>query len=160
VSKLSHVDDSGGAKMVDVGDKQPTKRYAVARAFVRMSDEALRAVRENRLKKGGVVEVARVAAIMGAKRTHDLIPLCHPLPIEVVDVSVDASDDGVRVEVTVRGTARTGFEMEALTGASVGALTVYDMIKAVDKEAVIEHVMLVEKAGGKSGEFKRADEGT
>jgi len=160
VSKLSHIDDSGGARMVDVGEKQPTRRRARAQAFVRMSDEALRAVRENRLKKGGVVEVARIAAMMGAKRTHDLIPLCHPLPVEVVEAEVELLDGGVRIEVEVRGTAKTGFEMEALVGASIGALTIYDKRKAVDREAVIERVVLIEKSGRKSGRFRRSHEGS
>ena len=141
--------------MVDVSGKQATKRRALARGRVLLSPETLQAVREGQTKKGDVLAVARIAGIMAAKRTPELVPLCHPLPISSVKVELDTKEDGVLIQAEVTTTAPTGVEMEALTAVSVAALTVYDMIKAVERGAVIDEIYLVEKSGGKSGEYKR-----
>jgi cyclic pyranopterin phosphate synthase len=158
--RLSHVDESGAARMVDVSPKPETARTARAGGAIRMSVEALTLVRENRVAKGGVLSVARIAGIMAAKRTSDLVPLCHPLPLSgvVVDLRLDEELPGVRVEATVRTTGRTGVEMEALTAVSVALLTVYDMVKAVDRGMEIGSVLLLEKAGGVRGDWRRADQ--
>ena len=140
---LSHVDESGGVRMVDVGRKPVSRRRAVAKATVRMRSET--AARLGSLPKGDALTTAQLAGIMAAKRTADLIPLCHPLPLSRVDVSVVVEDAGVRVEAVVETTAQTGVEMEALTAAAVAALTVYDMAKAVDKEMAVQEIVLVEK---------------
>ena len=159
-SKLTHIDDDGRARMVDVGDKDVTRRSATASGRVRMSSEALRLVREGSAK-GDVLQVARIAGIQGAKRTADLIPLCHPLALDSVEVqlSIDEESSCVRIRATVSCSGRTGVEMEALTAASVAALTVYDMVKAVDKGVVIDEVLLLEKRGGRSGHFQRGSGG-
>ena len=153
---LTHLDEAGRARMVDVSAKTPSLRFARARATVRMSADAAAAVLAGDNPKGDVVAVARIAAIQGAKRTSELIPLCHPLPLTHLDVDVDIAADGV---VTIVAEARTngptGVEMEALTACSVGALTVYDMVKGIELGVVIERVELVEKTGGKS-DFRRA----
>lgn len=153
---LSHVGPAGEARMVDVGAKTPTARFARAEGRIRMSAAALRAIRSNAVKKGDVLGVARLAGIQAAKRTADLIPLCHPLPLTDVQVSctIDPKLPGVRVEASVRTVAQTGVEMEALTAAAVALLTVYDMTKSVDKGMVIERVRLLEKTGGKSGTWR------
>ncbi|QYK43335.1 MAG: cyclic pyranopterin monophosphate synthase MoaC [Paracoccaceae bacterium] len=153
---LTHFDAQGRAQMVDVSDKPVTARLAVARGAVRMSAETLALITEGRAQKGDVLAVARLAGIMAAKRTADLIPLCHPLPITKValDLSPDPSLPGVQVEATVRTGGQTGVEMEALTAVSVACLTVYDMVKAVEKGMVIEGIRLVLKDGGKSGRFE------
>ena len=158
-SGFSHFDDSGNAVMVDVSDKPETRREAVAEALVRCKVETLGLIREGGVKKGDVLSVARLAGIMGAKQTAALIPLCHPLPLSAVslDLSLDEAASAVRIRATCRTDGKTGVEMEALTAASVAALTVYDMIKAVQKDAVIDGIRLLEKTGGKSGTFK-ADE--
>ncbi|AHG91335.1 Molybdenum cofactor biosynthesis C, bacterial-type [Gemmatirosa kalamazoonensis] len=155
---LSHVDASGAARMVDVSAKAETARTARAAGAIRMSGDALALVRENRVAKGDVLSVARIAGIMAAKRTSELVPLCHPLPLSsvVVDLQLDEALPGVRVEATVATTARTGVEMEALTAVSVALLTVYDMVKAVDRGMEIGPVMLLEKAGGAGGPWSRA----
>jgi cyclic pyranopterin phosphate synthase len=142
--------------MVDVGEKSETRRVATAECFVRMAPETVRALREATLAKGDALGVARVAGIMGAKRTPELIPLCHPLPLSSVDVDLEVHDDGVRVEATARVTGQTGVEMEALTAAAVAGLTLIDMVKAVEKGVVIEHVRLLAKSGGRSGEWRRS----
>lgn len=151
---LTHVDDSGKARMVDVGGKPESERMAIARGQVRMRAETLSLIRNNGLKKGDVLTVAQVAAIQGAKRTAELIPLCHPLPLSVVEVQLDLSDElpGVLITATVKTTANTGVEMEALTAVSIAALTVYDMAKAAEKTMHIENIRLVEKRGGRSGD--------
>ncbi|HYZ00709.1 MAG TPA: cyclic pyranopterin monophosphate synthase MoaC [Candidatus Binatia bacterium] len=154
-SKLTHVDETGSARMVDVGEKSTTRREATAECLVRMAPATVAAVRDASLAKGDALQVARVAAIMAAKRTPELIPLCHPLPITAVDVDFDVREDGVRVEVTVRVTGQTGVEMEALTGASVAGLTLIDMVKAVEKGVAIEGVRLLRKSGGRSGTWER-----
>lgn len=153
---LTHFDGEGHAHMVDVSDKAVTDRVAVAEAQVRMTAETLALVTEGRAKKGDVLGVARLAGIMAAKRTSDLIPLCHPLPITKValDLVADTGLPGVRIRATVRTTGQTGVEMEALTAASVAALTVYDMLKAAEKSMVIEGLRVTLKDGGKSGRYE------
>jgi cyclic pyranopterin phosphate synthase len=140
--------------MVDVGDKPVTTREAVARGSVRMSAAARRAIRTGSVKKGDPLQAARIAGIMAAKRTHDLIPLCHPLPLTHVSVSVTATATGYDLEARARTDARTGVEMEALTAVAVAALTLYDMLKAVDRAMRIGDIRLVEKSGGRSGDYK------
>ncbi len=152
---LSHVDQKGAARMVDVGDKPTTKRVARAQARVRLSQATLELISQGGLPKGDALAVARVAGIMAAKRTPELIPLCHPLPLDAVSVDFDLSGPGVTIEATASTHAPTGVEMEALTAAAVSALTLYDMIKAVEKGASIESVELMEKSGGKSGHYQR-----
>ena len=153
MSKLSHYDAAGSARMVDVSGKAETKRTARAHAFLRVSQAALEKLPEN--PKGNPLEVARVAGVMAAKRTAELIPLCHSLPLAHADIEVTVEPEGVRIVSTATTTAQTGVEMEALTAASVAALTVYDMLKALDKRIEIQDVYLLEKTGGKSGDFRR-----
>lgn len=156
MSRLTHLDESGAARMVDVGGKEVTRRRAVARGRVLMSAEALALVRAGS-KKGDALQVARIAGIQGAKRTADLIPLCHPLALDSVTVELSCVDDppSVAIEASASISGRTGVEMEALTAVSVAALTVYDMVKAVDKGMTIDSIELVEKAGGRSGHWTR-----
>lgn len=151
MSKLSHFDESGQARMVDVSAKVATRREAVARAFVALTEEVLAALPRN--PKGNALEVARFAGIQAAKKTADLIPMCHPLPLSFVDVTAEVVAGGVEIRATAATTAGTGVEMEALTAASVAALTVYDMCKALDKGIRIERVELESKSGGKSGDW-------
>ena len=151
--RLSHFDDAGAARMVDVSEKNTTRRTARAHAFVRIRPEVLDKLPHN--PKGNPLEVARFAGIMAAKRTADLIPMCHPLPLSHADVEVTVEATGVRIVATAATAAPTGVEMEALTAASVAALTVYDMTKALDKRIEIQDVYLLEKTGGKSGDFRR-----
>lgn len=153
--KLSHVDESGKAMMVDVSQKAVTERVAIARGEVVMKPETLLTIRQGLMKKGDVLSVAQIAGIMAAKRTSDLIPLCHPLPIMdiKVDLSLDDQLPGVQIKSTVKAFAKTGVEMEALTATSVAALTVYDMIKAVEKTMRIQNIRLTQKTGGASGEI-------
>ena len=153
--KLTHVDSRGAVRMVDVADKQVTAREAMARGEVTMSAEARRLIRTGAVKKGDPLQAARLAGIMAAKRTSELIPLCHPLPISGVHVELTPTRRGYLVEARVRTTAQTGVEMEALTAVAVAALTIYDMVKAVDKAMVIGNIVLVEKTGGKSGTYRR-----
>ena len=153
--QLSHIDEQGKANMVDIGAKTPTSRKAKASAFVAMKKETLKAVLDNTLAKGDVIAVARIAAIQGAKKTSDLIPLCHPLAIQGIDIQVQAETGGLRITSEVNVDGKTGVEMEALTAASVAALTIYDMCKAIDKAMVIEQIQLENKIGGKSGEWRR-----
>src|SRR2546427_7075257 len=154
-SALSHVDRRGRVKMVDVGDKPVTTREAVARGSIAMSAEALRLIRRGAVKKGDPLQAARLAGILAAKQTSALIPLCHPLPLSSVDVDLTATSRGYDIEARVRTTAQTGVEMEALTAVAVAALTIYDMVKAVDKTMVIGDITLTFKRGGKSGTFRR-----
>jgi cyclic pyranopterin monophosphate synthase len=157
MSELSHFDEHGSARMVDVGTKAVTARMARAESFVMMKSETLALILNKRVAKGDVFEVARLAGIMATKRTADLIPLCHPLGVDAVDIDLRAVDaTTVRVEATVRVHGRTGVEMEALTAVSVAALTIYDMCKAVDRGMMIGPTRLLEKSGGKSGHY-RAD---
>ncbi|MET0555314.1 MAG: cyclic pyranopterin monophosphate synthase MoaC [Vicinamibacteria bacterium] len=148
--RLSHLDARGTARMVDVSEKAVTVREAVARGHIRVSAAAMRLARAGRLKKGGVVEVARIAGVMAAKRTADAIPLCHPLPLTHVDVDVTPRRDGFAIEARVRTEAKTGAEMEALHAVAVTALTLYDMVKAADPTMVIGDIRLVKKTGGRS----------
>ena len=153
MSKLSHYDDSGRASMVDVSGKTDSKRTAVAQAFVRIKPEVLAQLPSN--PKGNPLEVARIAGILAAKKTADLIPMCHPIVLTHVDVETSLEAGGVRIEATASTVAGTGVEMEALTAVAVAALTIYDMTKALDKGIEIQDVYLLSKTGGKSGEFKR-----
>ncbi len=155
--KLSHYDDSGRARMVDVSAKSATRREAEASAFVALQPKVLRALPKN--PKGDPLEVARLAGIMAAKRTSDLIPMCHPLPLTHVEVSLELSKDGIAIKSSVSTTATTGVEMEAMVAASVAALTVYDMCKALDKGIEIREIMLQRKSGGKSGNYTRSQKG-
>ena len=155
MKRLSHMDEQGRVRMVDTSAKEATERRAVASARVLMSPATLAAVREHRTPKGDPLETARLAGIMAAKRTAELIPLCHPLPLTHVEVRAELTDSGVLIEAEAATRAQTGVEMEALTAATVAALTVYDMCKAVDKGITITDVRLEEKTGGKSGEYRR-----
>jgi cyclic pyranopterin phosphate synthase len=156
--ELTHFDDQGASRMVDTSDKAETQRQARASGQIRMAPATLEQIRSRSLSKGDVLEVARLAGIMAAKRTGDLIPLCHPLPITAatVDFGYEGSDV-LKIEAGVRVVGRTGVEMEALTAVSVAALTVYDMCKSIDRNMTIEHIRLEEKSGGKSGTFRRKD---
>jgi cyclic pyranopterin phosphate synthase len=151
--KLSHFDEAGEAHMVDVSAKSATRREAVAASFVELSDTVLKALPQN--PKGNPLEVARFAGIQAAKKTADLIPMCHPLPLSFVDVKAEVVAGGVAIEATAATVAGTGVEMEAMVAASVAALTVYDMTKALDKGIRIREVVLMRKSGGKSGEYRR-----
>ena len=156
MSEFSHVDREGRVRMVDTTAKLVTPRRAIASAVVRMKAETLKSLREHRTPKGDPIETARIAGIMGAKRTAELIPLCHPLPLTHVDVSAEVRDDGVYLKSDVSTNAQTGVEMEALTAVSVAALTIYDMCKALDKGITISSVQLESKTGGKSGDYQRS----
>lgn len=151
--KLSHYDDQGRSRMVDVSGKATSRREAEATAFVSLSNEVLKALPEN--PKGDPLEVARIAGIQAAKRTAELIPMCHPLPITHIDVTVSIAEGGVVIKSVVATVASTGVEMEALTAASIAALTVYDMCKALDKSITVREIRLERKSGGKSGEYLR-----
>ncbi len=155
-SRLTHIDETGAAHMVDVGDKASTSRQATATGSVTMLPETLALIREGLAKKGDVLATARIAGIMAAKRTHELIPLCHPLALTKVslDLAIDEALPGISVTATCRVTGQTGVEMEALTAVSVACLTIYDMVKAADRGMVIGSVRLLEKSGGKSGDWR------
>jgi cyclic pyranopterin phosphate synthase len=159
-ARLTHVDEGGRVRMVDVGEKPVTRREAVARGAVRMETATLAAIMGGTLKKGEALAAARLAGIMAAKRTHELIPLCHQIPLEVVEVDFRPNRARSTLEIQSRAVteARTGVEMEALVAASAAALTIYDMAKAIDRAMVIDAIRLVRKSGGRSGEFVRADE--
>jgi cyclic pyranopterin monophosphate synthase len=151
MTELTHLDESGNARMVDVGSKATTERVAVASALVRLGEETLALIREGRAAKGDVLAVARVAGIMAAKKTPELIPLCHPIALTSVKVDFEFVGEGVQVEAQARTVGQTGVEMEALTAVSVAALTIYDMVKSVERGASITAVRLMSKEGGKSG---------
>ncbi len=155
MAELTHLDDQGQPRMVDVGDKQASARRAVAEAHVSMSRDTRQRLFDSSLPKGDALSVVRIAAIQGAKRTSELVPLCHPLPLDSVDVTIEPSEDGARIEVAAAVTAKTGVEMEAMTAAAVGAITLYDMIKGIDRGAEIGPIRLLEKTGGKSGTWTR-----
>jgi cyclic pyranopterin phosphate synthase len=159
MDKLSHLDEQGRARMVDVSEKETTSRIAVARGTVRMRPETLALILNGQIEKGDVLAVARVAGIMAAKKTSELVPMCHPLNITSVEIDLAAAEDPPRVEIeaTVRVNGKTGVEMEALTAVSVAALTIYDMCKAVDREMTISDTRLLRKSGGKSGTFIRKE---
>jgi len=152
---LTHLDEQGRARMVDVGGKEPTVRVAVAEAVITLTPAVRDRLFAGDLPKGDAVAVARVAAIMGAKQTSSLVPLCHPIPLDAVEVAIEPIDTGARVEVTARTQARTGVEMEAMTAAALGAVTLYDMVKGLDRGAEIGPVRLLEKSGGRSGRWRR-----
>ena len=158
MTQLSHVDDEGRVRMVDTGNKEITSRRAVASARVLMRRETVLALREHRTPKGDPLEAARLAGIMGAKKTADLIPLCHPLPLTHVDIRANLEETGVSLEAEVSTNAQTGVEMEALTAVSIAALTIYDMCKALEKGMVISEVRLESKTGGKSGDYVRQEQ--
>ena len=158
MTKLTHLDDQGNARMVDVGGKAETARKAVASGRIRMSAEALEAIQGGDAPKGDVLAAARIAGIMAAKKTGELIPLCHPLALDAVTVDFDFEDDAIRATATASLTGKTGIEMEAMTATSLALLTIYDMAKALDKGMVIEGVRLMAKSGGKSGEWRAPDE--
>ena len=155
MKSLTHIDDQGRARMVDTSEKSATTRHAVASARVLMSAETVASIRQHQTPKGDPLEAARLAGIMAAKRTAELIPLCHPLPLTHVDVNARTEDFGVQLVSQVSTNAQTGVEMEALTAVSVAALTIYDMCKALDKSIVISDVRLEKKSGGKSGDYVR-----
>jgi cyclic pyranopterin phosphate synthase len=155
MSDLTHIDDSGAARMVDVSAKATTPREAVAAGAIRLSREAALAIAQGLVKKGDVLAVARVAGILAAKKTADLIPLCHPLPLSAVSIDFDLADESICVTATARTTGQTGVEMEALTAVSVALLTIYDMAKAIDKSMTIGDIRLLSKTGGKSGDWHR-----
>ena len=156
MSELTHLDDHGNAHMVDVGGKAATQRLAVATGIITMSGAALTAIRDGSGPKGDVLAAARIAGIMGAKKTAELIPLCHPLALDAVTLDFEFEADGIRATATASLTGKTGVEMEALTGVSIALLTIYDMAKALDKAMVIGDVKLLEKRGGKSGDWVRS----
>ena len=155
MAKLSHIDSEGKARMVDIGAKAVTRREAAASSFIRLGPRTLRLVRANKVAKGDVLNTARLAGIQAAKRAHELIPLAHPIPLENVAVELEVLKTGIRVRCRVAAEAKTGAEMEALTGAAVAALTVYDMVKAVERGAEVVRLRLDYKSGGKSGVFRR-----
>ena len=154
MSKLTHLDEAGAARMVDVSAKDDSVREAVAEGRISMSAEALEAIKGGLVKKGDVLATARIAGIMAAKKTSELIPLCHPLPLSSVAIDFDIEERGIRATATARCTGKTGVEMEALTAASTALLTIYDMAKAIDKSMVIDGVRLLSKSGGKSGDWR------
>ena len=150
--KLTHLDDRGAARMVDVGTKAVTVRRAVARGLLRVSPATLTLVRDGKTKKGDVIAAARIAGIMGAKRTSELIPLCHPLPLTHLAVDIELSDDGIAIQAIAATNGQTGVEMEALTAVTIAGLTLYDMLKSVERGARLTDVRLVQKSGGRSGD--------
>tara|TARA_B100000586_G_scaffold215499_1_gene162494 strand:- start:1018 stop:1503 length:486 start_codon:yes stop_codon:yes gene_type:complete len=154
--ELTHIDENGKAQMVDVGNKEDTKRSATASGKVSMSSETIEALKKQELQKGDVLGVARVAGIQAAKKTSDLIPLCHPLAVNFASVNFRIQESHVEIETIVETSGKTGVEMEALTACSVTALTIYDMCKAMDKSITIDEIKLLEKTGGKSGNWKRS----
>ena len=157
MTALTHLDENGAARMVDVGSKSVTARTAVAEGLVRMSERALEAIMNGSGKKGDALAIARIAGIMAAKRTGELIPLCHPLALDSLRVDFERLPEGIRVAVTASLSGKTGVEMEAMTAASVALLTIYDMGKALDRAMVIEGIRLLEKTGGKSGTWRAED---
>ena len=159
MKEFTHFDDQGASRMVDVGHKQPTQRTAIAACAVKMQPETANLIQSGGSKKGNVLEVARLAGIMGAKRTGDLIPLCHPIGIDSIEIAFEfTADDTLRIQAKVSVFAKTGIEMEALVAVSTAALTVYDMCKSVDRAMQITSTQLIEKTGGQSGHFKSTDD--
>lgn len=156
---LTHFDERGSAQMVDVGDKQDTKRIAIATGRIAMQPETIAVVREGRAAKGDVLGVAQVAAIMAAKKTHEIIPMCHPLMLTKINVAFEVEDDGIGITAQVETTGKTGVEMEALTAVSAAGLTIYDMLKAIDRGMVIDAIRLESKEGGRSGVWTRPETG-
>ncbi len=155
MNSLTHLDASGHAHMVDVSEKSETARIAKASGFVRLENSTIELLRDQQLPKGDALAAARIAGIMAAKKTSELIPLCHPLPISKISIDLEIVDDGVKISSEVSVSGKTGVEMEALTAVSIAALTIYDMVKSVDRGAVITDILLESKSGGKSGVFNR-----
>ncbi len=155
--KFTHFNENGRAHMVSVGEKEDTKRVAVARGSIKMKKETVDRIKEGSLKKGDVLSVAQIGGIMGAKKTSDLIPMCHNMFISGADIRFNILQEEIEIEATVKTLGKTGIEMEALTAVSITALTIYDMCKAVDKDMVIENIRLVKKSGGKSGDYLREE---
>lgn len=157
--KLTHFNKNGKAKMVDVGDKNETKRIATAKASIKMKKETLRRIADGDMRKGDVLSVAQIAGIMGAKKTSDIIPMCHNIFITGANIEfeIDKKTNTIHIEATVSTTSKTGVEMEALNAVSISALTIYDMCKAIDKDMIIENIKLIKKIGGKSGEYSRKE---
>jgi cyclic pyranopterin monophosphate synthase len=157
MSGLSHLDESGKARMVNISDKASTERYAVAKCIVKLSTEAFKAVRENQVSKGDVLATARIGAIQAGKRTSELIPLCHNIPIDQIEIDFELIGESCEIAITAkaRTTARTGIEMEAMTSAALAGLIIYDMCKAMDKSITITSLGLIYKSGGRSGEFRK-----
>jgi cyclic pyranopterin phosphate synthase len=155
--KLTHISPSGKSRMVDVSRKASTKREAVAAGTIRIAPEAMELVREGHIAKGNVVETARLAGVLAAKKTSELVPLCHPLPIDHIEIDVDDSGAGFEIRARVVSTGKTGVEMEALTAVAVTALTLYDMVKAADRSMVVSDIRLLKKSGGKSGTYTRQE---
>jgi cyclic pyranopterin monophosphate synthase len=155
-SQLTHFDAAGRAQMVDVGAKDDTRRIAIASGRVRMAPETIAVIREGRAKKGDVLAVAQIAAIMAAKKTHEIIPMCHPLLLTRIAVNFEITDESVEITAQVETTGKTGVEMEALTAVSAAGLTIYDMVKAIDKAMVIDAIQLESKEGGRSGDWQRS----
>ncbi|EDM22883.1 cyclic pyranopterin monophosphate synthase MoaC [Caminibacter mediatlanticus TB-2] len=153
--KLTHLNEKNNPKMVDVGEKEITKRIAIASGEIHMKKETKKAILEEKTKKGAVLQTAIIAAIMGSKKTSELIPMCHNILIDGVDIDIEEIENGFKIIATAKTTSKTGIEMEALTAVSVGLLTIYDMAKAIDREMVLTDIKLEYKSGGKSGEFKR-----
>lgn len=159
MGKFSHIDNKGNAKMVDISDKEKTQRKAKAKGIITMASDTLNRIKEDNIKKGPVLETARIAAVMAVKKTPDIIPMCHPISIGGIDVEFNYKDNStIEIEVIVKSYDKTGVEMEALHGVSAAGLTIYDMCKAVDKDMVIGDIRLIEKAGGKSGYYIRDEE--
>lgn len=158
MNEFSHLDDAGQARMVDVGQKDSTRRFARASSRIEMKAATLQAIRQDALAKGDVLQVARLAGIMGAKQTPNLIPLCHPVGLDSVEIEFEIQEDAIRVVATAAVHGKTGVEMETLTAVSIAALTVYDMCKSIDREMRITNIQLEEKSGGKSGNFVRKED--
>ena len=155
MKKLSHINDKGEANMVDISNKKESKREATATGSIILSKKALNEIKKEKISKGNVLNTARIAGIMAAKKTSDLIPLCHPIPVEAIKIDFDIEDNNINVLAIVSTTNKTGVEMEALIAVNIACLTIYDMIKSIDKHAKINSVKLISKSGGKSGDWKR-----
>lgn len=155
--ELTHFNENGKAKMVDVSEKNDTKRTAIARGSIKMNPNTIEVIKQGKIKKGDVLSVAQIGGIMGAKKTWDLIPMCHNIFLSGADINFNVLEDKVEIEATVSTIGKTGVEMEALTAVSMAALTIYDMCKAIDKDMVIENIRLIKKVGGKSGEYVRKE---
>ena len=158
MEKLSHIDEKGKAKMVDISEKKETARIAIARCWIRLKPETIQLIRENKIAKGEVLGTARIAGISAGKRTFELIPLCHNIPIDQIQIDCEFVPEGIEITAQVKTTAKTGAEMEALASCAISALTIYDMVKAVDRSAEIKDLRLEYKAGGKSGEWRRDEQ--
>ena len=155
MKKLSHINDKGEANMVDINNKKESKREATATGSIILSKKAINEIKKEKISKGNVLNTARIAGIMAAKKTSDLIPLCHPIPIEAIKIDFDIDDNNINVLAIVSTSSKTGVEMEALMAVNIACLTIYDMIKSIDKHAKINSVKLISKSGGKSGDWKR-----